>query len=355
MLKYMFNKEYTYVSFDDFQVRQMYYDAPVKFIRSYHDKIISDEVQYLPELLSQIKIAVDSDLDAYGKFLVTVSGQFLLSRHISESLAGRIGIIPLLPFQYAEIPQPLCEFSMYKGGFPELVGRDYQHDDLWFKAYIETYLQKDLRQLINVTDLHFFILFVRMLALHAGQILNLSSFSREIGVAVNTLKRWLSVLESSYLVFLLNPIHGNPGKRMIKSPKIYFFDTGLLAFLAGIKDKESCEHSPLYAALFENYIIAEILKAKFHRGLNYELYFLRTSHGEEVDLALERNNELTLIEIKSGFTYRPQFINALSKFLPIARRGYLIYQGEQRRLDTQIVAENWEHFLKGFPESIMEM
>ncbi|MFH1297459.1 MAG: ATP-binding protein [Bacteroidota bacterium] len=345
MLKHMFSDEYQYVTFDDFQVRQLFYDDPVRFMRMHPGKVIFDEVQYIPELFPQIKMAVDDDRDQYGRFILTGSGQFLLGKYVSESLAGRIGLIPLLPFQFSEIPQQRQPESIYKGGYPELVTREYTHSDLWYRAYIETYLQKDLRQLMNITDLHAFGLFIRSLAVTVGQTLNLSSMSRDIGVAVNTLRRWLSVLEASYLIFSLHPYHVNLGKRMIKSPKVYFYDTGLLDSFLGIATQIDWEKSLMYGPVFENYIISEVLKAKFHSGNPFAIHFIRTSHGDEIDLVMESGSDATYIEIKASYTYKPHFHNGLTKLLPPGSKGYVIYQGESIQLDSTLQAVNYRRFL----------
>lgn len=345
MLRHMFGSVYQFVTFDDFQVRQLFYDDPVRFMRMHPEKVIFDEVQSIPEIFSQIKLAVDADRDHYGKFILTGSGQFLLGKYVSESLAGRIGLIPLLPFQFSEIPENSRPESIYKGGYPELVVREYSHCHLWYKAYIETYLQKDLRQLLNITDLQAFGLFIRSLALSVGQPMNLSSISRDIGVSVNTLRRWLAVLETSYLIFMLHPFHRNLGKRLIKSPKVYFFDTGILSSFLGFETQRDWERSLLYGPLFENYIVSEVLKAKLHGGYSFHTSFIRTNHGDEVDLVIESGAGVRYVEIKAGCTYKSQFHGALTKFLTPGSKGYVVYRGETNQLDTNLYAENYSRFL----------
>lgn len=228
----------TYVSFDDFEIKDLFYSDPKKFISRYNNRIIFNEVQYIPELFPLLKQAIDEDRMNYGKFVITGSGQFLMSEHISESFAGRIGLIPLLPLQFEENKAKNRDSQILLGSYPELVVRNYTGYQAWYNSYIETYLQKDLRQMVNVSDIHAFTQFLRMLTINISQVLNLSSFSRDIGVSVATLKRWLSVLENSYIIFLLRPYYRNFGKRLIKSPKIYFYDTGLVSYLSGISTIE---------------------------------------------------------------------------------------------------------------------
>jgi len=273
MLKKLIGEKYTYVTFDDFKVRELFFNDPKKFIGRYKNHVIFDEVQYIPELFPLIKQSVDDDRNNYGKFVITGSGQFLMGKHISESLAGRIGLVPLLPMQYSEIPSKKQMTCIFSGGYPELVVRDWEGRQAWFNAYLETYIQKYLRLLTNISNLHAFTLFLRFLAANTLQTLNLSILSREIGVTVSTLSRWVSVLESSYIIFLLQPYYRNLGKRLIKSPKIYFVDTGLLSFLTGIHKRYQWEKGIMYGAVFENFIVSELFKKICHEGQTARMFF----------------------------------------------------------------------------------
>ena len=345
MLRRLLGKEYTYLTFDDFELKELFYDDPKKFISRYYHKIIFDEAQYIPELFPVIKQAVDNDRSNYGNFVLTGSGQFLMGKHISESLAGRIGLVPLMPLQLGEIPVNKQNNAVYSGGFPELVLRNWEGKQPWFNAYLETYIQKDLRQMTNISDLHAFTLFLRLLAANVSQSLNLSSISRDIGISVATLTRWLSVLESSYIIFLLQPFYRNLGKRLVKSPKIYFMDTGLLSFLTGIQTKEQWESGVLYGPVFENFVVSELLKHIYHSGRNARMFFYRTNHGDEIDLVIDDDNKTDLIEIKASVTYRPVFHKILDKIDFGNSVKQVIYQGKTTRILNDIFAWNYAEFL----------
>ena len=345
MIKKLLGKKYEYVSFDDFEIKDLFYSDPKKFIKRYSNRVIFDEAQYIPELFPLLKQAIDEDRMNYGKFVITGSGQFLMSKHISESLAGRIGLIPLLPFQFEENRAKDRDSQILFGSYPELAVRNYTGYQAWYNSYIETYLQKDLRQMVNVSDIHAFTQFLRMLAINVSQLLNLSSFSRDLGVSVATLKRWLSILENSYIVFLLQPYHRNFGKRLIKSPKIYFYDTGLVSYLTGVSTIEQLEKGILNGPLFENFVLADIYKQILHRGLNCNIYFYRTNHGDEIDLIIERGMKVDLIEIKASFTYRSGFHKTLEKYDFGESKKIVVYQGKDMEKTDGIYAYNYKSFL----------
>lgn len=348
MVKHILGKEYTYVSFDDFEVKDLFYSDPKKFIERYHNKVIFDEAQYIPELFPLLKMAIDNDRSNYGKFVITGSGQFLMSKHIAESLAGRIGLIPLLPMQYEESKIKTAESQIVHGSYPELLMRNFKGGQAWYGSYIETYLQKDLRQMVNVSDIHAFTQFLRLLAANISQTLNLSSFSRDIGISVASLKRWLSILENSYIVFLLHPYHKNQGKRIVKSPRIFFYDTGLVSYLTGISSPEQWEKGVLYGPLFENFIVADIFKQILHKGLNYNLYYFRTNHGDEIDLIIDKGVERDLVEIKASVTYRAGFQKILEKYDFDGSGKRIVYQGKNSEKTGGIIAENYKSFLSNF-------
>ena len=353
MIKKLLGRDYSYLTFDDFEVKALFYSDPKKFIRRYSDRIIFDEAQYIPELFPLLKQAIDEDRMKYGKFVITGSGQFLMGKHVSESLAGRIGLLPLLPMQNNEINSDHIMHPLLYGGYPELVVRDYTGYDAWYNSYIQTYLQKDLRQMLNISDIQLFTQFIRLLAINIAQVLNLSALSRDIGISVTTLKRWLSILENSYIVFLLHPYYRNLGKRIIKSPKIYFYDSGLVSFLTGISTIEQWEKGVMYGSLFENYIISDILKQILHNGLNYQLSFYRTSHGEEIDLIIDRRSGIDLVEIKASQTYRSNFQSVFSKIkLPGSSRT-VVYQGNDSEKTDEVKARNFNSFLTDFKSSFV--
>ncbi len=321
-------KNYQYVTFDDPQIVRFFETDPEKFMETYHDKVIFDEAQKAPEIFHYIKMAVDKNRSQYGKFIVTGSSQFSLLKNITESLAGRIGLLTLLPMEYAEIPPPLRHKSLYQGGYPELVTRHYRDTRLWYSAYLDTYLNKDVRALSQIGDIRDFHRFIELLAANASQLLNLSRFANDLGVSVATLKRWLSVLEASYIIFLLPPYYKNYGKRIIKSPKLYFYDTGLLAYLTGVDEASLYDKGPMTGSLFENFMVSEILKKECHHKTYANIYYLRTNHGVEVNLIIDRKTHKDWIEIKNSNTFKPKMLEAMTQFMEKNDKGYLIYKGK---------------------------
>lgn len=326
MLQHLLN-EYTYVTFDDDRNIQFFEEDPVGFLKKYQNKVIFDEVQLVPKIFSAIKVAVDQDRQNYGKFVLTGSSQFAFLKSASESLAGRIGLLSLLPFQMEEMPKALIEDSIFQGSYPELVLNSYEESEFWYNSYIDTYLNKDVRALSNIGDMREFRRFVQLLAGNIGQTLDQTFYAKKIGVSVPTIKRWLSILEASYIVFLVPPYFENFGKRLVKSPKVYFYDTGLVSFLTGIKTFEQYDQGPLAGALFENYVISEIYKKELHQGTQGELFFFRTQDRLEVDLILDHKSSREWIEIKRSSTLKPAMLRPLNT-LKGKDKALLIYQGE---------------------------
>ena len=296
-------------------------------MRIHANNVIFDEVQKVPELFNYIKIAVDKDRDSRGKFILTGSNQFAFSRKISESLAGRIGLLTLLPYQFFELPIYARAEAVYKGSYPELVNKHYALFTDWYSSYLSTYLNKDLNDMANIGNMRDFQRFIRLLAANAAQILNMSRFASDIGVDVKTIKRWISILEASYIIFLLPPYYCNLGKRIVKSPKLYFYDTGLIAFLTGVHTKELFIHGPMAGSIFENYVISEIAKRELHTKSHAELFYYRTQHGEEIDLIVDRKSFKELIEIKLTETYTAKMMKNIEQFAEKNDKGYLLYSG----------------------------
>ena len=341
----MLGKEYEYVNLDDILIRNRFHSDPQKFLSRYNKKIIFDEVQYLPELFPLLKTSIDTDRSNYGRFVLTGSGQFLLGKHFSESLAGRIGLLSLLPLQFSELPNEAKSDTIFKGSYPELVLRNYAGNYEWYSSYFNTYIQKDLNIMINILDLELFTTFIRILAANVSQPLNLSAVSRDIGLSVTTLSRWISVLEQSYIIFLLRPYYKNLGKRLIKSPKIYFYDTGLLAWLTNITTREQYENGILYGAMFENYVISEVLKRRYHSNLMQNLFYFRSSNGEEIDMVIEEGLQARYYEIKASFTYKPEFHRAMNKLEISPSQFNVIYQGKTNAIFNEMKAWNYMEFL----------
>lgn len=338
--------KYTYVTFDDFRNVDYFNDDPIGFMRQYDNHVIFDEVQFVPQIFNQIKIAVDKDRDNYGKFVLTGSSQFSYLQKASESLAGRMGLFQLLPFQYEECPNHLLHESIYKGSYPELINRNYAESELWYSSYVDTYLNKDVRVLTDIGDLRDFRRLIQLLAANCSQLLDYTSYSKDIGVSVPTIKRWISVLEASYIIFLLPPFYENFGKRLIKSSKVYFYDTGIVSFMTGIKTWEQYDKGPLAGALYENYIISEIVKKELHQATQNEFYFMKTSDKKEVDLIVDHKQYREMIEIKKTATFRPAHAKTIELFIQENDKGYILYNGDNYPYRDDIQVINYREFLQ---------
>lgn len=345
LLQHLLGETYTYVTFDDMRMVALFEDDPGKFLQTYPTRIIFDEVQKVPDLFHYIKLAVDRDRDTYGKFVLTGSSQFVLLQNVAESLAGRIGLLSLLPFDHTELPEDLRHDAAWQGCYPELAMRQYRNADDWYAAYVETYLTRDVRDVAQIGNMRDFRRFIQLLAANAAQLLNMSRFSGNLGVAVGTIKRWISILEMSYILFLLPPYHTNFGKRLVKSPKVYFYDTGLAAALTGIWTEELYEKGPMAGNLFENHIVSQCLKQDRHANRRSEFYFYRTGHGVEIDLIIDRGLQRELVEIKKTATFRPRQIKPLKALQPEAHGATLVYEGETLPDIGGIKVQNWSDFL----------
>lgn len=346
MLKELFKDRYKYVSFDDYRIYDFFYEDPEKFISTYNNKVIFDEVQKVPEIFNYLKLAVDQDRQNYGKFIITGSSQFSFLKKITESLAGRIGLLSLLPFQYSELPKKMKSEAIYKGSYPEIVCRNYKSSNEWYSSYLETYLDKDVRLIYNIGDLRDFRRFISLLASKTSNILNMSKFSNDLGVTVTTIKRWLSILEASYIIFFLSPYYKNFNKRVVKSPKIYFYDTGLVCYLTGIQTKQIYEKGPMAGAIFENYVISEIMKKNIHNKSEHFLYYFRTSTGEEIDLIEENRGVKNWIEIKNTQTFKSLMTKPIEAFIGKKEMGYLLYQGKDFPYKNNVKILNYERYLE---------
>jgi predicted AAA+ superfamily ATPase len=335
--------EVPYVSFDDPDEELAFRTDPKGFLARFSGQVIFDEVQRVGELFRYIKMAVDAEPDKKGRFILTGSNQLTLRKEISESLAGRIGLLSLLPFEYGEMPEATRGDHLLYGGYPALATTSNFGAKDWFASYVSTYLEKDVRLVFDIGKLVDFQSLLRLLAARTAQEYNASALSREIGVSSNTVDSWVSVLEAGYIVFRLQPFHANLGKRLIKRPKIYFYDTGLTCYLTGIRDRESLEGGPLGGPLFENFVIADLIKRSHHGGEDKVFFFYRDNTGNEIDLIIQDNDshEMTFIEIKSGFTAKPAWAEQLEKTASLIQQGIggsgaafkrvVIYRGETKR------------------------
>lgn len=341
--------EYTYLSLDNESTLSFALDDPERFLQTYDNErgIILDEFQYAPKITSYIKRLVD-EKKRPGYFVLTGSQNFLANALITESLAGRVGILTLLPLSLGELAQAgLLEKSadklMIQGGYPRLYAEHFTPEEL-YNSYIKSYLEKDVRQLINVSNISTFQRFLQLCAGSVGQLLNINALAIECGVSFATIKSWLSILEASYIIFLVPPYFNNLKKRLIKSPKLYFFDTGIAAHLLRLTSPEMLALSPFRGPLFESCIIADLYKQYCNRGSTPPLYFWRDHSGaHEVDCILDEGLVQIPIEIKSGQTITSLFFKGLEYWCDLAdidpSTGYLVYGGadQQRRRNGQVI------------------
>jgi len=268
-------------------------------------------------------------------------------KSITESLAGRIGLLTLLPFHYKEIIETDYQTSEFLGCYPEVVIKKYRNTEFWYHYYIETYIEKDARTISNIGNLEDFRRLMKMLAANCSQLLNYSTLANALGIGVNTIKRWVSILEASYIIFLLPPYFKNYNKRIIKSKKIYFYDTGLVSALTGIQNELMYENGALAGSIFENYVVSEIKKQLFHSANYSQLYFYRTSNQVEVDLLIENGLNLKMVEIKNSKTFKPKMVKPMESILRENDTGFLIYQGEEINYTNTIKILPYHKFLMG--------
>ena len=301
-----------YASLEDPIERAFALEDPRGFLARFDQGAVFDEAQRWPDLFSYLQGMVDQQRTP-GRFVLTGSQQFGLLAGVTQSLAGRVGLTRLLPFALDELPAASRQFSldsiMLLGGYPLLHTEPAIASD-WFASYVATYIERDVRQVLNVKDVTTFQRFLRLCAGRTGQLLNLSALAGEAGISHSTARAWLSVLESSDLVFLLPPYHRNFGKRLVKTPKLYFLDTGLACWLLGIRSPDVLALHPSRGALFETWVVSEFVKDRFNRGLPADLYFWRDNNGLEADLVFEVGTRLQPVEIKSGQTVTRDYIKA---------------------------------------------
>ena len=324
-----------YVSLENPDEREFAQNDPKRFLARFPNGAVLDEVQRCPSLLSWLQGVVD-ERGGMGDFVLTGSAQFDLIEGITQTLAGRVGRVELLPLSSRELkaanqlPNSLSQM-LIQGGYPALYDRKITTQD-WFSNYVATYVERDVRQLISVRNLSQFQTFLKMCASRTGQLINLTSLGADCGISAVTAKQWLSVLETSYIVTLLRPHHSNFGKRLVKTPKIYFLDSGLAAWLMGIRSAETIETHAARGALFESWVVSELYKKRLNAGLPIDLFFWRDNTGNEVDLIVENEKGLQPIEIKSGSTYASDWSQGLKKWQSLAQNSSLepaiLYGGE---------------------------
>jgi hypothetical protein len=356
LLQHLFAESHRYISLEPPDIRAAAATDPRGFLEAYLPPVIFDEVQYAPALLPYVKERVDAQRAKRGQYLLTGSQNLLLMQQVTESLAGRAAMLRLLPLSQREVAgcpnaplpwegggeRPVSPGASYldlwtgflRGGYPELVADPSRDAALWHASYVQTYLERDVRSLRQVGDLTLFQGFVRALAARSGGLLNLTELARDMGVAVNTAKAWLSVLEASFQVVILRPYHANVGKRLVKTPKVYFTDVGTLCYLAGLRDPEHAASGPMGGAVFETAVLAEVLKAYVHRGETPQLSFWRSSAGVEVDILIEADGHLIPIEVKLSATPRPAMADSIRSLQEdLGARvgpGYIVHPGDVR-------------------------
>ncbi|MDE2300332.1 MAG: ATP-binding protein [Burkholderiales bacterium] len=312
-----------YVTLEDPDTRALALADPRRFLARFSDGAVLDEVQRAPELLSYLQGRVDAN-QRMGEFIVTGSQQFGLMDGITQSLAGRVGMLQLLPLSNVELLHSASagaslEERMWLGGYPALHAqfRELQ-PQTWFASYVATYLERDVRQLLNVSNLALFQRFVLMCAARSGQLLNLSSLAADCGISQPTARQWLTVLQASYVVTLLPPYHRNFGKRLVKTPKLYFLDTGLLCHLLRVADALALQTHAQRGAIFETWVVTEVIKHRYNQGLAADLYFWRDNHGVELDLVYEDAGRLQAVEIKSGTTFAMDWLAGARRWKAMA-------------------------------------
>lgn len=356
---------YEYLSLELPDQRQFALEDPRGFLDQFKGPVILDEVQRAPDLFSYIQVLVDEHRDWTGRFVLTGSQNFLLMQSISQSLAGRSAVLHLLPFSQAELagrkpikidglgketlrkhkpPESNLLDTLFTGFYPRIHDRGLPPHD-WLAGYYQTYLERDVRNILNVGDTETFGRFVRLCAGRCGQLLNLSGLAADCGVTHSTAKRWLSVLESSFIIMLLRPHYRNFGKRLIKSPKLYFLDTGLLCYLLQVQKPRELALRAERGAIFESFVVSELYKNFLHRGERANLYFWRDAPGHEVDIVIDRGSALTPIEVKSGQTIASDFFDNLNYWQKLAgdesAPAALVYGGDQSFKRKNAVVYPW--------------
>jgi predicted AAA+ superfamily ATPase len=336
-----------YVTLEDPDTRAFAQADPRGFLAQYESGALLDEVQRVPELFSYLQGVVDRSKKT-GMFILTGSQNFLLMQHLSQSLAGRVRLLTLLPLSFEEIrggkAKPAdADTTIFKGFYPALFNRRIQPLD-WYPSYVQTYLERDVRQIKNIDNLAVFQKFLKLCAARTGQLLNLSSLAVECGITHNTARSWIGILEASFLVYLLRPYHGNFNKRVVKTPKLYFYDTGLVCSLLEIEREKQLASHPLRGSLFETMVVSEMAKARLNRGKPVNLYFWRDKTGHEVDVLVAQGEQLNAVEIKSGLTITDEAFMGLDYWSRVSRKlgdRILVYGGLEKQVRKQATVIGW--------------
>jgi predicted AAA+ superfamily ATPase len=323
-----------YANLENPDLRMFATDDPRGFLSNYPFGAVLDEIQRVPDLFSYLQQILDES-SGNGMFILTGSNNFLLQESISQSLSGRVGYLNLLPLSLGEINDKQINSNqlMFKGGYPVLYSQDVD-PTVWYSNYIRTYVERDVRLIKNIADLSAFERFLRLCAGRIGQLLNMSSLAVETGVDVKTIGTWLSVLETGFILFRLQPWHENFNKRIVKMPKLYFYDTGLATALLGIENPTQLDLHPFRGAVFENMVILEFLKKRFNKAKQHNLFFWRDNVGNEIDLLIKQGDRLLPVEIKSGQTVTNDYFKGILFWNKISnsRGGYVVYGGDMTQV-----------------------
>jgi uncharacterized protein len=351
--------DYRYFSFEDVAFQLTVREDPKAFLARYRNEpgIILDEIQHVPELFSYMQLEID-DYKKKGHFIVTGSQNFALNQAITQSLAGRIALLTLLPLSIAELKTAHCLPStvdevLLKGMYPAMYADAPEAVD-WYRSYINTYIERDVRQIRNVTDLTAFQKFMRLCASRVGQILSLTSLSNASGLSVSTIKQWLSVLQASYSIFLLPPYYGHISGRLVKSPKLYFYDTGVICGLLSITSVELLFDHYLRGNIFESFIIADLIKQRENQGLNPNVFFWRDKNDYEIDCIIEEGQRLIPLEIKVSQTFNQHYFDGFARFNQLTEtdpaHNIVVYTGDLTLATKRGKMVSWQEVGTGFKE-----
>ncbi len=345
LVKHLF-PEKKYITLENPEERERAAGDTRGFLKQLPQGAIIDEAQRVPELFNYLQQVLDESNER-GKFILTGSNNFLMLEKITQSLAGRIGYIDLLPLSLTEIfsipgQTKQVDEIIFNGGYPPVCYENIK-PKFWFPAYVRTYVERDVRQIKNITDLSLFQKLLFLCVGRIGQQLNLSNLSIECGVDHKTIQSWLTIMQTSYIIHLLQPHHKNFSKRIVKSPKLYFYDTGLACSLLSIQSAEQLQYHAMRGALFENLIVNELIKRRFNQGLQSNLFYWRDVSGHELDVILDFGNELIPVEIKSGMTVSSDFFNGIKFWQKLTgiKKGYVVYAGEENYTNQGINVVSW--------------
>ena len=345
LAKTLFPKK-PYVSFENQDTVLLATSDPRTFLNGYKNGAVFDEIQRVPQLLSYLQEVVDSHSKKAGLFIITGSQNLLLLETISQTLAGRIAFIQLLPFSLSELsayPAQTLDKGLWKGGYPRLHQQKINPID-YYPNYLLTYVERDVRQIKNISNLALFQRFLKVCATRVGQQVNYSAIGNDCGIDQKTVLNWLGILEASFIAFRLQPYHNNLGKRLLQMPKLYFYDTGVCCSLLEIENEKQIANHPLRGSLLENLVIVELLKSRLNRGLRSNLFYWRDRTGNEIDILLEQSSGVIPVEIKSSATFNTEFLKGIrywKKLNPTIKKSYLVYTGKKAEVENTYLL-NWQ-------------